>query len=276
MILIVLIILGLSFGSFVNALVWRTYKQETKSSRKKNKSSDLSIIKGRSVCVHCGHTLSAKDLVPVLSWLELRGRCRYCQKPISAQYPLVELLTTGLFIVSYHFWPMPFDMAGWLMFSLWLAATVLLVALAVYDLRWMILPNRLVFILIGVAFISIVLRLFSQPIIETLLAAVMGVVFSAGLFYLLFRVSDGKWIGGGDVKLAVALGLLVGGPLNAVLMLFLASLFGSLVAIPLLMAGKAKRSTHLPFGPFLIIATYIVFLFGETLSHWYEKIFLGI
>src|SRR5690606_26595988 len=110
----------------------------------------------------------------------------------------------------------------------------------------------------------------------TLLAAVMGVVFSAGLFYLLFRVSDGKWIGGGDVKLAVALGLLVGGPLNAVLMLFLASLFGSLVAIPLLMAGKAKRSTHLPFGPFLIIATYIVFLFGETLSHWYEKIFLGI
>ncbi len=91
-----------------------------------------------------------------------------------------------------------------------------------------------------------------------------------------FQFSGGKWIGGGDVKMAVALGILIGGPINAILMLFLASLGGSLVALPLLVAGKAKRKTQVPFGPFLIAATYIVYLFGEQITIWYERVFLGL
>src|SRR5690606_2157613 len=103
MIIIFLAILGLCVGSFVNALVWRLRMQE--SSGKKKSDRKMSISRGRSMCPHCRHELSAVDLVPVFSWLFLGGKCRYCRKPISKQYPLVELVTSILFIASYVFWP---------------------------------------------------------------------------------------------------------------------------------------------------------------------------
>ncbi|MBP7807569.1 prepilin peptidase [Candidatus Saccharibacteria bacterium] len=272
MIVLILIVLGLCLGSFTNALVWRLHEAEGK----KKPSKKMSITHGRSMCVHCGHELAAKDLVPVLSWLELRGRCRYCAKPISRQYPLVEVLTTALFVVSYLYWPLQLDGPGWLQFGLWLVITVMFVALSVYDLKWMILPNKLVYILIGISVCLVAINLIITPLGSVLVDALAGIACLAGLFYLLFQLSGGKWIGGGDVKLAVALGLIVGGPLNAVLLLFLASLGGSIVAIPLIIAGKAKRQTHVPFGPFLITATYIVFLFGSDITLWYERVFLGL
>src|SRR5882762_114793 len=107
MIIVVLAILGLCFGSFVNAAVWRIYAQEQVKSKKLQvkKSTNLSIVNGRSVCPHCEHELAAKDLMPVFSWLSLGGKCRYCKKPISRQYPLVELLTAVLFVFSYLYWP---------------------------------------------------------------------------------------------------------------------------------------------------------------------------
>src|SRR4051812_7602742 len=103
MIYAILVVLGLCFGSFVNALVWRIHEQAEQGSKKKpNKSyiDKLSIRKGRSMCPHCRHELKALDLLPVVSWLALRGKCRYCGKPISVQYPLVELLTACLFVTS--------------------------------------------------------------------------------------------------------------------------------------------------------------------------------
>jgi prepilin signal peptidase PulO-like enzyme (type II secretory pathway) len=273
MIVLILILFGLCVGSFINALVWRLHQAE----KGKPKNKTLSIVKGRSMCVHCHHTLGAKDLVPLFSWLELRGKCRYCHQPISAQYPLVELLTAVLFVISYLAWPTGFiSMFQWLNFVLWLPGITLGVALAVYDSRWMLLPNKLVYIMIGVSLGLVLLRFINDPVVDTLLTAGLGVLCLAGLFYAFFQLSGGKWIGGGDVKLAIALGLLVGGPTNAFLLLFLASFGGSLVAIPLLMAGKAKRSTHVPFGPFLIAATYIVYLFGSYITLWYERVFLGL
>jgi prepilin signal peptidase PulO-like enzyme (type II secretory pathway) len=124
MIIVFLCGLGLIFGSFVNALVWRLAKQEgldageptpkkpkAKTSAKKSvATTDYSITTGRSMCPQCHHTLAAKDLVPVLSWLSLRGKCRYCGQPISRQYPLVELLTGLLFMVFYLGWP--FSLSG--------------------------------------------------------------------------------------------------------------------------------------------------------------------
>ncbi len=229
------------------------------------------------MCVHCKHKLAAKDLIPVLSWLELRGKCRYCHKSISWQYPLVELITPVLFVASYLYFPYQLPTPNCqLLFGLWLIATVIFVALTVYDLRWMLLPNKLVYPLIVIAALSVALRLVDGAASTVLVGALAGVVCLAGLFYLLFQVSGGRWIGGGDVKLAIALGLFVGGPLNAVLVLFLASLGGSLVALPLLIRGKAGRTTKLPFGPFLIAATYIVYLCGESITTWYEHVFLGL
>src|SRR4051812_13278636 len=100
MIIAVLIVFGLCLGSFVNALVWRVHEQE--AAKKPNKK--LSVLNGRSMCPHCEHELAAKDLIPVLSWLSLGGKCRYCHKPISKQYPLVELLTALLVVGSYIWW----------------------------------------------------------------------------------------------------------------------------------------------------------------------------
>jgi prepilin signal peptidase PulO-like enzyme (type II secretory pathway) len=112
------------------------------SARKKR--PELSILKGRSQCVNCEHTLAAKDLVPVFSWLSLKGKCRYCKKPISYHYPAVELLMASLFVISYSFWPYGLTGTYWSGFIAWLVAIVILVALLVYDARWMLLPNRLV------------------------------------------------------------------------------------------------------------------------------------
>ncbi len=267
MIIILFVVLGLGMGSFVNALVWRLRQQETGK-----KSKKYSILKGRSMCPDCKHQLGPKDLVPLLSWLTLRGRCRYCKKPIAWQYPAVELVTTSLFVGSYLWWPHDFNTLGAMQFGAWLICIVLFMALIVYDMRWMILPDKLVAILVFVIATQTLATAIITGNIGVIVTAFWGVICTAGLFYALFWVSDGKWIGGGDVKMAVGLGILIGGPLPAVMMLFLASLGGTFVAIPLLARGKAARDTKLPFGPFLIVATMVVYIFGAHIIDWYERL----
>ena len=123
----------------------------------KQQLAKLSILKGRSMCPHCKHELAAKDLVPVLSWLYLRGKCRYCGKPID-DTPLVEAATAALFAISYLGWPGPLDTGlQWLIFAVWLIFVVMFVALAVYDLRWLLLPNRVVYPLILLAIADVFL-----------------------------------------------------------------------------------------------------------------------
>jgi prepilin signal peptidase PulO-like enzyme (type II secretory pathway) len=270
MISIVLALLGLCFGSFANALVWRLHKQHQDS---KN-DQKYSISKGRSMCVHCGHTLHTKDLIPVLSWAMLKGKCRYCQKPISWQYPVVELVMSALFVFSYAFWLQEIRGLEIIVFGLWLTTLVGLVSLVVYDLRWMLLPNRIVFPLYGVAAAIVVAQMVQAGSIQPFLTSTYGVAIGGGLFYFLFQLSKGRWIGGGDVKLGFLLGAIVGGPELAVLLLFLASVLGTLGSIPLLASKKVNRKTRIPFGPFLICAAIVVELFGETLTDWYLNLFL--
>ncbi len=271
MIIAVLIILGLCFGSFVNALVWRLHEQDKPKKKRAASDDDLSIVKGRSMCPHCKHTLAASDLLPLFSWLFLGGKCRYCRKPIGWQYPLVEAATAVLFVASYLWWPQGFDNRGIFELAIWLVALVAFMALIVYDLRWMLLPNKIVFPLTGLAIFKVfgVAILFGGGV-HSILNALFGLLIAGGIFYVLFQVSDGKWIGGGDVKLGFALGLLLGGPTLAMLMLFVASLLGTLVALPGLLAKRLKRTSVLPFGPFLILGTMITMLFGTALITWYE------
>jgi prepilin signal peptidase PulO-like enzyme (type II secretory pathway) len=273
-IIFVLILLGLAWGSFVNAFVWRLHEQQKSTKKKAHK--DLSILKGRSMCPDCRHTLATKDLVPVLSWLSLGGKCRYCRKPISAQYPAVELLTAALFVLSYLFWPYGFLTAGIVQLVIWLATLVVFMILFVYDLRWMILPNKVVYPLIGLTVINVGLQVVLTSNLGLLVQAFWGVICLAGLFYALFQISGGKWIGGGDVKLAIALGLLVGGPVKALLLIFIASLLGVIITLPLLVQGKKSYTSRIPFGPFLIAASIIVYIFGNSLINIYLKHILGI
>lgn len=269
MIVLILIVLGLCFGSFVNALTWRLHEQSKKHSKEDAKK--LSIMKGRSICPHCHHQLAAKDLLPLVSWVLLRGKCRYCKKPISWRYPAVELLTTLLFVASYLYWPdKPFETYDWLNFGLWLVCLVGFVALLSYDIRWMLLPNKIVFPL----FIPVLASVFAEAIFSTkdmqpFIDAALGGLIGGGIFYILFQISGGKWIGGGDVKLGFLLGILIGGAEHAFLLLFMASLLGTLFILPLMLAKKITHKSRIPFGPFLIVAAVIVQLWGQDILNWY-------
>jgi len=210
MIIAVLIVLGLCFGSFDNALVWRLHELSKPKKQRVASAAELSIAKGRSMCPDCHHTLAWYDLVPVLSWLSVAGKCRYCHKPISLQYPLVELTTAGLFVLSYQYWPLPIQGNQLIVFGIWLLLLIGLMALLIYDLRWLLLPNKLVYPLTGLAAAQALISIASstnpaKAALNTFLAVVVG----SGLFYVLFQISDGKWIGGGDVKLGWIFGLAV-------------------------------------------------------------------
>jgi prepilin signal peptidase PulO-like enzyme (type II secretory pathway) len=275
-IILVLFVLGLVGGSFVNALVWRVHEQQSLKHKTKKSSKALSILTGRSMCPHCHHILSASDLVPLFSWLRLKGKCRYCQNKIGWHYPLVEMAVAISFIGSYLLWPYSFNNLGCINFAIWLLLIIGFAALSVYDLYWMLLPNRIVYPLIIVALVRLVVVSIgtSGSPFNVLLSGVWGLAIMSGIFYLLFQVSKGKWIGGGDVKLGIVLGLLVGGPLNGMLSLFIASALGTLLILPFIMSGRTKSTSHIPFGPLLIIGAVTVFIFGHYITTWLQSIYV--
>lgn len=243
-------VLGLCLGSFVGALVWRV----------KNKKNWVS---GRSQCEHCKHLLGPFDLIPVISWLTLKGRCRYCHHKIGAEPIVIELLTGLLFAASYVFWPYSFSGMHTTLFALWIAILIGYIALALYDFKYMELPNGLV---IFTSIVSVIWVAVYSMGGNSVIPNILGGIALAGFFYLLWIVSSGKWIGGGDVKLSFALGLLAGGIPNVLLLLLFASLLGTLYGLPLLLNTKGKKKQHIiPFGPFLIISTIIVFFFGNSI-----------
>jgi prepilin signal peptidase PulO-like enzyme (type II secretory pathway) len=229
-------------------------------------------VRGRSECTNCHHPLAAKDLVPVVSWLTLGGKCRYCHKPIKDS-PLVELSVPLLFIGSYVWWPWALQGGGLVRFIFWLAFLVSFVILAIYDLRWKLLPDKVVYPLVGLAIVqTLLLIIFYSAGISVLWGALVGALIISGGFYVLFQVSAGRWIGGGDVKLGMVLGILCGGAWQAVLLLFIASLAGTIVTTPLLLNKKLKAKATIPFGPFLLFAAIVVELFGAAIIRWYTHL----
>ena len=277
MLIFISVILGLCFGSFVNALVWRIYQQQLPKKKRAASDKELYITTGRSMCTHCKHTLAWYDLLPVLSWLSVGGKCRYCKKPIGWQYPVVELVTAVLFAWSTSTLYGTGSAEAVVVLVVWLVSLVMLVALAVYDIRWMLLPNRVVFPLTAVAALGVLLQVFVfEGGFEYLLSAILALLVAGGIFYALFQLSGGQWIGGGDVKLGFALGLLLGSPVLAFMMLFVASLLGLIVAVPGLLSRKTGMSNKIPFGPYLIAATILVMLHGETVWSWYQTAVLTL
>ncbi len=271
-IVLLVFVLGVVLGSFVNALVWRIHEQA--SSNQKRHDTRLSILKGHSMCPYCRHRLAAKDLVPVLSWLSLKGRCRYCKKPISSQYPIVELLTGLLLVIGYVWWPAGYDTLGLVQFGFFAMFTVFFMALAIYDLRWFLLPSRLVYPLVGVATANVIITALWQGSFADFWQPLAGATLIYGIFWGLYQVSKGQWIGGGDVRLAIALGLIAGTPVKALLVIFLASLLGTFASLPILTQGKKALERRIPFGPALLMGCYIVILFGTAMIEWYQGILL--
>jgi leader peptidase (prepilin peptidase)/N-methyltransferase len=261
MIPLLLVVLGLVLGSFVNALVWRL---------RNNKD----WVNDRSECPHCHHKLAPVDLIPVLSWVMLKGKCRYCHKKIDDN-PLVEITLPIIFVASYFFWPHPLHGSGLMEFVFWLIFLVGFMALTVYDLRWFLLPDKIVFPLVVLAVLQVFLIAINEGDWGILISSLLGVAAVAGIFYVLYQVSKGTWIGGGDVKLGLVLGLLAGGLLEGFLLLFAASIAGVIAALPMIIQGKANRKTQLPFGPFLILGLIVVKLFGAGILGWYTGLIYG-
>lgn len=277
MIVVVLAVLGLCVGSFAYATVWRIHEQ-SKPQKSIKKQTQLSITKGRSMCDSCGHKLNSIDLIPLMSWLSLGGRCRYCRKPISLFHPLTELLTAALFVVSYLFWPLG-DIQGLsaiAVFVSWLGCLVCFVILGVYDYKWKLLPDRMQIFLAIFSVVNFMAVVWLQGGLSTDTIRNLLVSFAVlpGLFGSLYFFSKGRWIGFGDVKLVPSLALLAPSASLALLVLFLASLFGSVISIAGLSSGRLKRTSHIPFGPFLILATFIVYIWGARITEWFVA-FMG-
>jgi len=276
-------LLGLNIGSFNGATVWRLRARQLAEDKKDGEKVDAKeytrlknllkhpLHKDRSICLHCHHQLRWYDLLPLVSWLQLGGKCRYCRKPIGMMEPLIEAGTAILFVASYVFWPTPFDTTLQIaQFILWLISAAGLVILFAYDARWYLLPNRVVFPLMAIAGISAVLHIASAPDLGVaLLSTIVGCIILSGLYLLLFIVSQGAWIGFGDIKLGLVLALLLADWQLAFLALFAANLIGCILVIPGLLSRKLSHGSRVPFGPMLIAACFLVMLFGHGVITWY-------
>ena len=280
---VALVLTGLALGSFAGASVWRLRARQLESDKKHGDDYDPKEYKrlkkllgkkvrsDRSRCLECGYELKWYDLIPLVSWISLGGKCRSCKHPIGKFEPLIELGVAAFFVLSYMFWPSGltsgYEIAH---FVLWLAAGVVMAMLFAYDAKWYLLPDRLVVALavIGLA-IAVLVGLNSGTVVTTLLSAVGAVGVLAGLYAVLYGASRGRWVGFGDVKLGVGLGLLLISWELAFVALFLANFIGCLIVIPLMLAKKLKRTSRIPFGPLLIMGTILAWFVGTPLLAWY-------
>ncbi len=270
-----LFILGLVIGSFLNCVIYRLEK-------------DQGFISGRSFCPLCNHVLNWQDLIPLLSFILLKGKCRYCQKQISLQYPAVEILTGLIFLLIFNY------QFSNLLFLLFISS--LLIVVFVFDLKHYLIPDEIIYSAIGVAFIyrlfevclpAVALakegKLSHWNLIENWLLKIenfyplfnpLAVAFFAALFFwLIHYFSRGRAMGFGDVKLAFFMGLFLGFP-NIIVALFLAFFSGALVGLLLMVFKKKTLKSELPFGPFLISATLFSLFFGQQIINYYFKLFL--
>lgn len=219
-------LLGAALFSFMNVVAWRLPR-------------GMDPLKGRSVCPQCGHTLGAPDLVPVFSWLFLRGRCRHCGAHIPARYLLVELLGGVLA----------------------LAVCGILLSVSLIDAETQTIPDRLNLALAVCGAVSVLL----SP--ADWLPHVIGALCVSVPMFLLCLVIDGAF-GGGDIKLMAAAGLFLGWQ-NTLLAMFFGIVFGGMYGIYLLAAKKAGKKDHFAFGPFLCAGIVIAMLFGGPVLEWY-------
>lgn len=278
-----LILTGLCMGSFAGATVWRLRARQLAYDKKNKEPYDhkeytrlqkllkKGVLKDRSQCLHCSYELKWYDLIPVVSWLSLKGKCRQCRRPIGKFELYMELGVAAFFVASYVLWPGGVnDGLQVAHFILWLAAGVVMAVLFAYDLKWYLLPDSftLALAVIGVAIVG-VSAAETQDVGGTLLAAVGAVAVLAGLYAVLHYVSKGRWVGFGDVKLSVGLALILVDWQLAIVALFLANFIGCLIVIPLLLSKKLTRSSHVPFGPMLIAGTVAAWFIGWPLLDAY-------
>lgn len=236
-------LLGACIGSFLNVCIYRLPREE-------------SVVSEPSHCTRCGRKLGVADLVPLLSYLWLRGRCRGCGTRISLQYPLVELLTALLFLAAYLTWGI-----SWHTLSMWVFLSVL-VSVSMVDIHHRIIPDEI--LLVGTV-LGVPLVLLTS--ISSLISGLIG-FFGAGILLLLIAVLSRGGMGGGDIKLSAVMGLFLGWQGVAVA-LFLSFLTGGLAGILLLVTKLKGRKDAVPFGPYLALGGLAAAFYADAIIKWY-------
>ena len=261
-------IFGLVIGSFLNVVICRLKTKED-------------FFLSRSHCPYCKKTLKWFDLIPILSFISTFGKCRYCGKKISWQYPLVEIVTGILFLLIFNFSAFSGSAAGgqfsnfqtfnllnfcflFIAFCSLLFVVCSLIIIFVYDLKHYIIPDKIIFPAIAAALIFN----FSAFGGQTFFYAIFSAFLASGFFFLMILISNGKWMGFGDVKLAFLMGLILGWP-NILFALFFAFILGAAVGLILIGLKIKSIKSQIPFGPFLVAATIIMMLWGEIIKDVY-------
>lgn len=283
-------IFGLFFGSFAGATVWRIRARQLVADKKageKVSSKELKTLQpltketlatDRSRCLHCGHTLAWYDLIPLVSWLSTAGKCRYCHKTIGWFEPAIEIGTAVIFSLV-TFFTVQTGHGGGILLIVWLAISLGLIILLAYDAKWFLLPDVIMMPLIGLATVVALLDVVAQSdVLRAALNCLGSVMLLGGLYFMLYGYSrwrfgeDKTWVGFGDVKLGLVLGLLLGDWQLAFIALFAANAIGVIAVLPSLVTKKLSMTARVPFGPLLIIGFFIALFFGSHIIDWYAHL----
>lgn len=250
---ILVFIFGSVIGSFLNVCIYRIPKKED-------------IVVGRSHCMNCKKTLKWYDMVPVFSFLLLRGKCRFCKTKLSLQYPVIETVNAILYVIVFYIY-------GWdttfiiLLNIVYCMAISVLVVISVIDYRTFTIPAVLNKTLFVFAVLASIINYFGQNMsIKILMEHVIGFFIVSAFLALVFYISKGRGIGGGDVKLMAVAGLLLGWKL-ILLAFILGCLFASIIHLIKMLIKNADRT--LAFGPYLSAGIIVALLFGNNIINWY-------
>lgn len=258
---IIVFMFGTVIGSFLNVLTLRLPAGHKAS--------------GRSYCPHCRRQLRALDLVPLASFIFLLGRCRHCKYPISFRYPLVELATGLLFLFAY-FSALPVSLLDYFVVARLLFCVAVCIVVFIIDFEHYLILDRVILSASAVMFgwnvaLDIFIGHFSITSFSmiSLVCGLVGYVF----IWLLWKTSQGRWIGLGDAKLLLFLGLVLGFP--SLLVAFLLALaLGTIVSLALLVTNRKTMKSQIPFGTFLVVGAYVALLYGQSLWQQY-LVFMG-
>lgn len=251
--ILLIIILGLIIGSFMNVCIYRIPREEN-------------IAWPGSHCPTCDHRLNWHDNIPLFSYISLKGRCRYCHAKISSQYLIVEVLNATLYIAMCAKFGFGTD------FIFYSLISSVLLAIVFIDLNEMIIPDNLVLSVLVLSVIHKAANYFLYSIPMTLKGSVLGLLAGGGLFLIIVVVSGGG-MGWGDVTLISALGF-VAGIKYILLTMFLSFILGAFISIFLLAAKIKTRRDSIPFGPFIVLGFLITSLWGQTIINIYINLFV--
>jgi len=255
MIVFFITIFGLIIGSFLNSIIYRL-------------KVGGNIVNERSRCPSCLKTLRWFELLPVISFIIQRCKCRSCYRLISWQYPLVEMVVALGFVLSYLIHQTVGSEFYVLVFRDWVYI-VFLVIIFVYDLKWQLILDRVT------VPAMIIALFFTWGIlgVEVFLWHLVAGVIAGGFFLTQFIISRGRWIGGGDIRMGLIMGFMVGWP-GILVALFISYVLGALISVLIVLKAKKKWSSQIAFGTFLSFGTFITILYGKFIVGWYQSLIL--